>query len=297
MKRLKSVANRLFHRDRTYEIGAAKLRLPSDHGLPRYQARFPTYDAFLPILACHLPKASMVVDVGANVGDTIAGMAAVNSNLVFVAVEPSDDFLPYLAINLEELRKVYGSLDVEIVKAFVSNNLAIGGMEGKAGTRRAIVGDTSISSAIENIMLDGLANRFSEQAISLVKVDTDGFDWSVIASGRQLFATRQPLLFFETELGSAFEHFANYVEEIRFLGEGCGYRFTLFDNFGVPVVHDVDAPVATQLLGYLVSSQATNRKAIFYFDILAAPQSQAAIVQAALGDWSRKFGLASPDKS
>lgn len=274
-------------KDQNYLVGEVQLRLPFDHALSRYQARFPTYDALLPLLAANLPKASLVIDIGANVGDTIAGMASANPELHFAAVEPSADFLPYLAANCDELERSYPSLKVEIVRAFISDDLPIGGLEGKAGTRRAVVGDPS-RQTIQNITLDHLVEHFTGRAISLVKVDTDGFDWSVLASGRIFFEKERPLLFFETELGLSFEHFDRYVEEILYLAR-CGYRFTIFDNFGSPILEFQQAEVVRQMLLYLISSHANLSKTIYYYDILASTASTDALVRSTLDVWSHKF--------
>jgi len=54
-----------------YKIGRFLIRLPHDHLLPVYQARFPQYDRFLPHLAGFLPKKLIVIDLGANCADTL----------------------------------------------------------------------------------------------------------------------------------------------------------------------------------------------------------------------------------
>jgi hypothetical protein len=47
------------------------IELTPDHLLPTYQKNHPKYDRFLPVLVAHLEKGCVIVDVGANVGDSV----------------------------------------------------------------------------------------------------------------------------------------------------------------------------------------------------------------------------------
>lgn len=272
-----------------HRIGDAILHLPGGHALPKYQSQFPTYDAFLPILAQFLPEGSRVIDVGANVGDTIAGMASANRSLTFVAVEPDDQFAKYLIRNIAIMKEEIGSFDVSVINAFISNGLEISGLQGENGTRKAVIGERGPSSATENLALDALMDRFPVGSTSLIKVDTDGYDWSVIESGYDLIARDVPLIFFETEVGDAFEHLERYKTVIAHLAKKYGYSFTVFDNFGLPICSFQKAESLIEMLHYLTYTKMTKRRSIFYFDILASVERQSEIVNAAIGTWSTTF--------
>jgi len=85
----KRIRDFLFRRgkDIDYSIGHYSIKLPYGHNLPGFQRNHPHYDRFLPHLAKYLPGGSFVVDVGANCGDTFAGMFNENPSLNFVCVE------------------------------------------------------------------------------------------------------------------------------------------------------------------------------------------------------------------
>jgi tRNA G46 methylase TrmB len=59
--------------------------------LPIYQRAHPKYDRFLPHLVKYFNSAKyIVVDIGANVGDSLAGMIEKNSKLNFINPSPDN---------------------------------------------------------------------------------------------------------------------------------------------------------------------------------------------------------------
>ena len=56
---------------RKYDIKGYKIKLDYTHLLPDYKNDNPYYDSFLPHLVKYLPAKSLVIDVGANVGDRV----------------------------------------------------------------------------------------------------------------------------------------------------------------------------------------------------------------------------------
>ena len=69
---------------RRYRIGNSYITLDFTHRLPDYQFSHPYYDRFLPHLVSYLPSHSVVIDVGANVGDTLVGMIGANSEIEYL---------------------------------------------------------------------------------------------------------------------------------------------------------------------------------------------------------------------
>lgn len=67
----------------SYKVKNFDLQIPIDHRLPLYQSQFANYDRFLPHLAKQLDSNDLVIDIGANVGDTVAAMLLENPNLRF----------------------------------------------------------------------------------------------------------------------------------------------------------------------------------------------------------------------
>lgn len=57
-----------------YHYKEYSIKLPANHMLPVYQKYHPKYDRFLPHLVKYIEPSDTVIDVGANVGDTLAGI-------------------------------------------------------------------------------------------------------------------------------------------------------------------------------------------------------------------------------
>jgi tRNA G46 methylase TrmB len=103
MRRLiKTILNKIFNRSEAkdesvlYELGRLLIHLPRYHKLPEYQQRHRQYDRFLPHLIKDLDHDDIVIDVGANCGDTLAGMVSKNPKLHYICIEPDNEFYSYL---------------------------------------------------------------------------------------------------------------------------------------------------------------------------------------------------------
>lgn len=121
-----------------YKIGNTEIELPREHRLEEYQRVHPNYDRFLPHLARHLNKHSVVLDIGANCGDTLAAMVWANSDLAYVCIEPDPAFYSYLLKNIERLREHYPKLDVVPLQIMIGAPAENIGLVGSGGTRSAL---------------------------------------------------------------------------------------------------------------------------------------------------------------
>ena len=71
--------------------------MPAEHALSRYKKFHKNYDRFLPHLVKYFKSTKYtVVDIGANVGDTLASMIEINSKLNFICIEADNNFFEYL---------------------------------------------------------------------------------------------------------------------------------------------------------------------------------------------------------
>lgn len=176
----------------TYPIGGVTLRIPLSHELPRIRARYPAYGANQATLAAFLlekyPSLS-VIDIGANIGDTIALWRGVGDFPV-LAVEASERYLRLLRSNEPFLG------DVTVHPAIVgqADGDAYITTEESRGTARIVAADdrrtvTRLTSLI--------AARPAFRAAKLVKIDTDGNDGEVIIGGREWIGAARPAIFFE----------------------------------------------------------------------------------------------------
>jgi FkbM family methyltransferase len=280
-----------FLRRRAYRIGKFNLWLTRDHALPRYQDRFRTYDRFLPVLAQQLTKPATVVDVGANVGDTVAAMASANPDLHFLAVEPDPVYSALLKENVARMRSIEPDLSVDILEALIADDLSIVGLEGSRGSRHAVVSsETGKSASFATSSLDNLLLPHAPQRVALIKTDTDGFDWSVIDSGQEFFVKYQPLLYFECEVETDSERIEKYSRTFDMLVRNGYVEFHVFDNYG-GYFGRLDGPkFLTDLLTYIAAQNAGRmHRTIYYLDILAAAQSHSREATNAVDAFMREY--------
>jgi FkbM family methyltransferase len=277
---------------KTHRIGAFELEVPRRHALPRYQREFSTYDRFVVVLGRALP-AGTVIDVGANIGDSIAALASGGQCSHFVAVEPDPAFGSVLARNIERMKRQRPDLNVETVTAFVSDSLPITGLVTARGTARATVGDEPVgNTGPRNLSLDTLVSELALDDVVLVKSDTDGFDWSVLDSGAGLLRHQQPLLFFECEVGARGEHLERYASSWERLKQAGYDHFFVFDNFGAPIGEFSGGEAILPWFEYIAAQNCgLVHRTIFYFDVLAVPSRHADVARLAWRTYRETLGL------
>jgi FkbM family methyltransferase len=174
-------------------VHGVELLLPLSHDLPRHIAKFPYYDTVLPNLVRFLIQEARVarpltiVDVGANIGDTVRMLdaAAGAGNISFICVAPDDVFLALLHRNSQglavEVHSFLAASRTEEINAAFQRNSGTAAVIAGAEPRRAC--------ALDDILL--------ERHIDLVKIDTDGYELEVIRGlGRTLHGC-SPLMFIE----------------------------------------------------------------------------------------------------
>jgi FkbM family methyltransferase len=186
-----------------YQVGKFSIKLPLGHKLPEYAKSFPQYDRFLPHLASHMSVNSMVIDVGANCADTLAAMANRNPTLQFLCVEGDKEFFEYLIENIKRIHAILPTLSVRAVNSLAAKDINGVILSGGNGTKSAAKPEVAssnssilVSKTLDNIVID---SGIALDKISLIKIDTDGFDYDVINSAEQIIAESSPLLFFECQ--------------------------------------------------------------------------------------------------
>lgn len=257
--------------DFLYQIGSVIIKLPPGHRLPVYQRENPRYDRFLPVLASVMPQNSLVIDVGANVGDTYASMVVENPGLTFVCVEPDESFFSLME---ENVGSVLGQLPVRVpppvlLKKFVGEGVVKGALVKRDGSATLVEAD--VSTMQHYITLDEiLALKTGQSRFSsiLIKSDVDGFDHQVIQSFNNHLD--QPVLWFfeaQTSERNQREAFGNAIDR---LSEELGCEFAVFDNFGALMCRDVSAKVVKSLLEYVDRQNIeADTRTIWYLDVMA----------------------------
>lgn len=244
-------------------IHGRTLQVPLSHSLPIYLQRFPYYDR-LPSRLGSFIRAQYgnlyCVDVGANIGDTLAAFHQHGTeNDKYLAIEPHPQFYRYLSAN-------WGGHDhIRLIKCLCSSSKTteMHQILEKKGT--ASFAKTDIGIELESKTLDEIVLGIQDYAgINVLKIDTDGHDFEVIAGAKELISACRPAILFECEASSEATYVQTCLETLSYF-QSLGYsEFLLYDNFGYlmgkyPLA---DLSAFTKLLFYQIVSE------FYYFDIL-----------------------------
>ena len=274
--------NKRFVHDIKYNIGDCQIVIPSSSNLPRNQKKHPLYDRFLPVLATHLTQGT-VIDVGANVGDTLVSMAQNCSNS-FVCVEPSEMFFNYLEKNANLILRKDG-LQIKLIKKMIGCGYLSGSLIGDGSTAHLEITNNPTQS--NHIPLDTLVNEYSD--IVLIKSDVDGYDFDVILSSEKILIQSEPILFWENEIFNDFQY-EEYGKLYAFLEEkGYSYLY-IFDNFGNLLVEKSDYRTLKDINAYLYNmAKYKATRTFFYTDILASTEKRKAVIEKAVDDYKNNY--------
>lgn len=210
--------------------GAVDLRLPLSHELPYYVARFPLYDTPLPSLIRHLPlDGKLVVDVGANVGDTCARVRQVTDARI-IAIEGEPGFVRLLRENVK------GLPDIAVVDRYVGRPGDVRTIRAVADRGTAALQLSDAPDAARLVTLDeAIRTTAPDVPAGLIKIDTDGFELDVLLGAADVLERDQPLLFLEYDPPRLRTGGAD-AGAVRALLRHHGYSTAwLFDNIGNPM--------------------------------------------------------------
>lgn len=171
-----------------------ELSMPENHKIFEYMGALKYYDRnlsrLLPIVIEKYKNLPMI-DIGANIGDTLAILRNDGVFCPTLCIEGDDEYFPYLQKNTEKyddvtLKKIFlGAMD-EIKKMSV--------VRDNAGTSHL---DNS-EKQVEILTLDTVLNNYEKfQSAKFLKIDTDGFDNIVLKGAKNYLAKTKPIIFME----------------------------------------------------------------------------------------------------
>lgn len=236
-----------------------ELILDVDDGnlIPHYQEKHKLYDKFVPFFAKYLE--GTVVDVGANCGLLLTAMLANNPKLQFLCCEMSIPIFEILEKNVHKIRQVFPDSFIQILR----------GRIGRVG-----------------IPLQTLFTNYLLKDVSLIKVDTDGYDWDVL---RSFEYNQTPLIYYESDYRNQ-EQYTQFIQIPEFLMQKGYTAFYLFDNFGEFVCKTNNTHQIRQMMDYIWRmKRGHSDSTMWYFDILATTPTQEAICNQAVYDYCEWF--------
>jgi len=278
-----STARRALNIDQKLRVGKSTIVLPPDHLLGRHQRSYKQYDRFLPHLVKHLDKGSVVIDVGANVGDTVAAMVAANDALRYVCVEADSDFFDYLTRNTATLQRENNQVSIDCHKCLIGLSVTGVTLRGVGGTKHAEHSEGV--EALESATLDELVSEVECAPPSLIKSDVDGFDYDVVDSASKTISESNCLIFFECYFDNEaqVEGYKNCLDRIEALGYD---KFAVFDNFGGLLTGSASKAYVFDLMEYVRrQNDGDSFRTVYYFDVLAYTATHGSLVSFVLSDY------------
>jgi FkbM family methyltransferase len=245
----------------TFLIHGKHLKMPLSHALPYYLKVHPFYDRLPQRIGkyIHQKQASInCVDVGANIGDTIASFFGDKSDK-FLAIEPNPKFYRLLNENWGDNSNVTMISDICSSESSESEFM----VQEKNGTASIVPSDTGTRMRAKT--LDQILESYpSADQVNILKIDTDGHDFEVIQGSINMLLRCKPMVLFECDVFGDENYVKNCLKSLEIFKQ-CGYsQFLLYDNFG-------------SLMGrFSLSDLSSFRNLIFYqltskfhyFDIL-----------------------------
>lgn len=201
-----------------------------------------------------------IVDVGANVGDTIAVLRSV-TNAPIIGVEGDDASYGYLDRNMKQFKDVY------IVKTFLSDRrqeLKVDfGSEGWNNTIKPSEKGKEVAFTTLDVVVESPA--LSNKLIKLLKVDVEGYDTIVLRGASQIIQRHKPALFFEYNRAAMNEINEDGLSTIFSLA-GYGYnRLAFFDHKGTLVLSTTLHQ--KEVISCLDAYASSSKNLLGYYDI------------------------------
>ena len=267
-----------------YHVGKYKMLLKNNHMIEKYQAQFPLYDRFLPYFCSFFD--GLVIDIGANIGDTSVAIFSQNDNCFIVGVEPDEDFFKHCIQTIEINHLTHRFFGVQ---KFISTQRGSFIIEKDKTSSTGSINVSSSEDVDNTISFSELMSLIPSEkyrSFDMLKIDTDGFDWDVINSftesnkktdnPRFIFFEMQTFLNNDAGKSQQREEMSqNYTDAILKLKEKGYTQFSLFDNFGTYLMTTSSVDDIITLNKYVIRSQMKNNySTIFYFDVLAYSEQE-----------------------
>lgn len=233
---------------------------PLSHNLPYILIKHPLYSDNVGVIAKYVFKKYsdlMVIDIGANIGDTIF-MVKNHVDVPMLCIEGDSNYYKILEKNKASFKNVF------TVNAFVSNNST--SIEGKLnatlGTGQ-IIYDNSNRLNMKTLDEIFVENKL-EYNPKLLKIDTDGFDFKIIRGASNYINNYKPIIFFEYDPHCFLMNQENGLSIFSYLAT-MGYQIAIFyDNYGKAMsIQNLSDKIALKVAHHYM----LNRNGNTYYDI------------------------------
>jgi len=255
------------------DIDGIALRLPLSHALPVYRRAFPGYSENLGevarLVAMH--GGLTMIDVGANVGDSVAIVKARVPDMAILCVEADPAYVGYLEENTARWSDVVIAAPVLLAER---TDEIDGTIRRADGSSRVATGAPGTTPALA--LDDLVASHEQFCAPALLKSDTDGFEARVLRGAQQVLATG-PVLFLEYDPKLLEAAGSDGLDMLASLQPHGYERIAFYDKFGVLVVRCALSDQST--IRDLHAYAAVNRKrGVDHYDIVVGTPKARSII-------------------
>lgn len=253
-----------------------KIYLPPDHNLDQIKRTWRRYDKPIAEISTAISKLLnrrlVVIDIGANIGDT-AALICQEHNAWVLAVEGNPKFIPFLRRNASLIGP-----NVIIEESFIgepgSNVLIKPSTHAGTAAVASAFTESEISfttKSIENV----ISRNNSFQNPDFIKIDTDGWDFAIIDSMRNWLIQNKPVLFFEFDPSFSNDGASQALRAIETLLQADYDTFVVFDNYGNPIC-EIESNQVTRFNEFCnwLFCHRNFGMTICYLDVLAIPKNK-----------------------
>jgi FkbM family methyltransferase len=248
------------------QVGQFKLIADSNHPIEEYLTLHRYYSRNLPRIAKLITQAfpkSSIIDVGANIGDTVALLRSIGVDNFIYCIEGEPNYFELLKKNLDQFK------NTSATKTYLGeeNKVEQVGFVSKEGTSKLNIQDGKETAIIK---LDTFIEQQNISGVKLLKTDTDGFDFKILRGGLNFIKTQKPVLFFEYDADFLTEQGDDGVSMFDQLSHADYGQALFYDNVGKLLL---STPVNNRTLIEQLYHYTKGRKASFpYYDVCVFPK-------------------------
>ena len=260
-RRLKKFISKFYDPLVTISIGNQKIKIPLSHDLTDILRLYPEYNFNLARIVkyanAQIPDLR-VIDIGANIGDTVAFIKNY-SDVPILCIDGDERYMRVLKENTVKFKNVF-SCKTLVGAETKEVNLKLRSEKGTAYIEESA--DAVSMRSLVNILEDFPDFKKSK----IIKSDTDGFDTIILRSCSEYLKSVRPILFFEFDPHLIKRNNDDAFEFMTFL-EDHGYRYFIFYvNIGDYLVSCMSdqKEILAQLIHYF-----SGRKLDLFADVCA----------------------------
>ncbi len=177
------------------QLGKYSITMPGNNTLSRTYALYPDFNRIIGRLAATIAKKypdMTAVDIGANVGDTIAIIKSF-VEVPVVGIEGDEVTFSFLKKNAQQFS------NVSIINSFLGDKKQELKVDlESSGANTTVIPSESGTNVIAFKTLDEvLSEGFCDRVIKMIKLDIEGFDTIVLRGAYEILKKDHPALFFE----------------------------------------------------------------------------------------------------